>query len=89
MSAQPVRGRQRFVEIVFDLRGTIAVLFTIYGMVCIIWGLAFTDASERARSGGINLNLWAGIGMLVFAVLMWIWAASRPEEPAEKPAPDA
>ena len=78
------------VEVLFDLRGTIAVLFTIYGAVCLIWGLAFTDASERARSGGVNLNLWAGIGMLLFAALMWIWAISKPEAPpadADQAAP--
>lgn len=77
--------KRKPLDVVFDLRGIIAVLFTIYGVVCLIWGLAFTDSSELARSGGENVNLWAGVSMLVFAALMWLWAIAKPELPPAKP----
>jgi hypothetical protein len=81
--------KRKPLDVVFDLRGIIAVLFTIYGIVCIIWGLAFTDSSELARSGGENVNLWAGVSMLVFAALMWTWAIAKPELPPAKPVAPA
>lgn len=77
--AGPVSTKQRLVNAVFDLRGTIAVLFTIYGVVCIVWGLAFTSAAERVKSGGDNVNLWAGVGMAIFAAAFWVWVLARPE----------
>lgn len=76
--------KRKPLDVVFDLRGIIAVLFTIYGVVCLIWGIAFTDSSELARSGGENVNLWAGVSMLVFAALMWLWAITKPELPPVK-----
>ena len=55
------------LDVLFDLRVIIALLFAIYGLVCLVWGLAFTDAEQLSKSGGIHLNLWAGIGMLAMA----------------------
>lgn len=40
--------------------------------------------------GGVNVNLWAGIGMLVLAVLFAAWALWRPIRlpgPDWRPAP--
>jgi hypothetical protein len=31
-----------------------------------------------AKADGININLWTGIGMLVFAALFVLWARLRP-----------
>jgi hypothetical protein len=65
----------------FDLRTVIAVLFGVYGLVLLGIGLWGTDATERAKSGGLNLNLWTGLAMVVLAVLFAAWARLRPVVP--------
>ncbi len=75
------------LDVLFDLRVIIALLFAIYGLVCLVWGLAFTDAEQLSKSGGIHLNLWAGIGMLAGAAGFAGWALLRPLRP--RTAPDA
>ncbi|WP_020502242.1 hypothetical protein [Sciscionella marina] len=62
----------------FDLRYIIATLFGVFGIVLLIMGLVdFTDAAA-AKTGGININLWVGIVMIVVAALFGIWAWLRP-----------
>jgi hypothetical protein len=61
----------------FDLRRIIGGLFVGYGILLTILGVTDSDA-EIARAGGININLWAGLGMLVFGALMLLWAFTRP-----------
>ena len=36
------------------------------------------------KAAGLNIDLWAGIGMLVFAGLMVAWALWRPVEPEDR-----
>ena len=62
----------------FDLRMVIAVLFTIYGVVLVIMGFTSTSDADVERAGDINLNLWAGVGMLVVAALFGTWVLLRP-----------
>lgn len=52
----------------FDIRIVIALLVGIYGVVLTILGIAESQA-EVDKAAGININLWGGIGMLVFAAL--------------------
>ena len=74
-------------NVLFDLRTVIGVLFAVYGVVCLVYGLvSYTDV-DRERTGSINLNLWAGIGMLVIAAIFLAWSVLRPVRPA--PATDA
>lgn len=62
----------------FDVRNIIAALMGIYGVVLFFMGLFnFTDA-EKQKSDNFNLNLWCGLGMFIFAVLMAVWAYTRP-----------
>lgn len=69
----------------FDIRVVIAALIGIYGVVLTVLGI-IGDADEIARSSGININLWAGIGMLVFSAAFILWARLRPiVVPDEKP----
>jgi hypothetical protein len=63
---------------VFDIRLIIALLIGGYGLVLTIMGLWFTTAEERAKAADVNINLWAGIGMLVSAALFMLWAKLRP-----------
>ena len=38
----------------------------------------FDDDAELQKAAGVNINLWAGIGMLVVAALFFTWAQVRP-----------
>ncbi|GAA3131157.1 hypothetical protein JOF29_007562 [Kribbella aluminosa] len=61
----------------FDIRIVIALLVGIYGVVLTILGIT-GSAAEVDKAAGININLWGGIGMLVFAALFVLWARLRP-----------
>ena len=65
----------------FDLRTVIAVLFGVYGIILTVMGLFFEDEAELAKAGGIDINLWSGIGMLVVAALFVLWVRLRPLVP--------
>jgi hypothetical protein len=72
----------------FDIRRLIGGLFLIYGVILTVLGLNESDASI-AKSADINVNLYAGLGMLVVAVLFIAWALMRPlgeDEPASETA---
>jgi hypothetical protein len=85
----PSTPRRRTTDILFDLRTIIGVLFAVYGVVCLVIGLvSFTDA-DSDRAAGVNVNLWAGIGMLVLAALFIGWCLWRPVVPQAKPEGDA
>jgi hypothetical protein len=72
----------------FDVRRLIGGLFVIYGVILVVLGLGESDASID-KSAGINVNLYAGIGMLVLGLLFVAWALLRPlgaEEESEEPS---
>jgi hypothetical protein len=70
----------------FDLRTVIAVLFGVYGIVLTVMGLFFTGEAELAKAGGIDINLWSGIGMILAAAFFLIWVRLRPLiPPGERP----
>lgn len=62
----------------FDVRLVIAALFLVYGAVLTVLGVVSADPQELAKSVGLNINLWVGVGMLAFAVLFGLWAWLRP-----------
>jgi hypothetical protein len=68
----------------FDIRRLIGALFALYGLILLILGLVGSH-HVKTKAAGINVDLWTGIGMLVFAALMIFWALSKPvmPEPAE------
>jgi predicted MFS family arabinose efflux permease len=57
----------------FDIRLPIGLLFTILGLFLSGFGV-FTGGSFYERSLGINVNLWWGLVLLIFGVLMTILA---------------
>jgi hypothetical protein len=61
----------------FDLRRIIGGVFLAYGVLLAVLGL-FDSQEEIDRAAGVNINLWAGLGMLVFGLLMIAWALTRP-----------
>jgi ABC-type Fe3+-siderophore transport system permease subunit len=52
-----------------DLRLPIGLMFTIVGALLTVFGLMSDDAIY-ARSLGINVNLWWGLVLLAFGVVM-------------------
>ncbi len=60
-----------------DLRLPIGGLFVVLGIVLAGWGAATGgNAAMYAKSGGLNINLWWGLVMLVTGGL-FLWAARR------------
>jgi hypothetical protein len=65
----------------FDLRSIIALLFGVYGIILLVMGLFFESPGELQKAGGIDVNLWSGIVMIVVAALFALWAWLRPLVP--------
>lgn len=78
MTEQEARPAESAASRLFDLRMVIAVLFVIYGAVLVVMGFTSTSDADVERAGDINLNLWAGVGMLVVAALFGAWVLLRP-----------
>src|SRR5437660_1754012 len=64
----------------FDIRRLIGGVFILYGLILTALGL-FGSTHVKHKAAGINIDLWTGIGMLIFGALMIFWALSRPVEP--------
>jgi hypothetical protein len=60
-----------------DVRLPIGGLFTVLGLLLAGYGVATEgDPALYARSLSVNVNLWWGLVMLVFGLLL-LWGASR------------
>ncbi len=66
----------------FDIRRLIGAVFLLYGLILTVLGV-FGSSQVKNKAAGLNIDLWAGIGMLVFAGLMIAWALWRPVEPED------
>ncbi len=64
----------------FDIRRLIGALFVLYGVIVTIVGIV-GSSHVKHKAAGINVDLWTGIGMLVFGALMLTWALTRPVAP--------
>ncbi|MEU6277716.1 hypothetical protein ABZ871_35765 [Streptomyces populi] len=78
----------------FDIRRIIGGLFVIYGVIVTIAGITASDA-DLTKAGGVNINLWTGLGMLALGLffLAWLWLrplpATVPESMTEEHPPPA
>ncbi|MFI6491706.1 hypothetical protein [Streptomyces sp. NPDC050564] len=68
----------------FDIRLMIGGLFVIYGVIVTIAGITVSDAN-LAKAGGVNINLWTGLGMLALGVFFLLWLWLRPLAPPLPP----
>ena len=59
-----------------DVRNIIGMLMAVYGVILVVLGI-FSD-SRAAKTGDVNANLYAGLGLLVAAAGFLIWARLRP-----------
>ena len=60
----------------FDIRNMIGSLLTVYGVILTLMGLLADPAYEK--TGNVNANLLAGIGILVAGGVFLLWARLRP-----------
>ena len=52
-----------------DLRLPIGLMFSIFGVLLLSFGV-ISDAAIYQRSLGINVNLWWGVVLLIFGLVM-------------------
>ncbi|MBF6336939.1 hypothetical protein IU450_13730 [Nocardia abscessus] len=71
----------------FDIRTIVGALLGCYAIVLVVTGLVHDTAAEQAKTGGVNVNLWAGLGMGVVAVAFVAWALLRPVQVPPQPQP--
>jgi hypothetical protein len=55
-----------------DLRIPMGLMFTLVGVILSVFGLATNGSAIYAASLGINANLWWGLVLLVFGLMMFL-----------------
>ena len=78
-----------------DLRIPMGLMFTLTGLILTIFGFATNgDVALYERSLGINANLWWGIVLLIFGLVMYTFGrrgqkrdAAKPVEPVDDSQP--
>lgn len=73
-TGQPVRHTAG----AFDVRTFIAALMGIFGVILVLAGIFGADTTTQGTKTPGNANLWVGIALVIFAVLMQGWAMWRP-----------
>jgi hypothetical protein len=78
-----------------DLRRIIGGLLLLYGVILTIVGIVASD-EQKTKAAGENVNLWTGLGLLVFGGLFIAWSLLSPfeeldqfDDEASEPAPSA
>ena len=61
-----------------DIRIVIGAVLTIIGLFLIICSAFLNGPDEMAKTGGVNANLWSGLGLTVIAALMILWWTASP-----------
>ncbi len=64
-----------------DIRLPIGGMFSLFGILLVIYGLATRGSEIYQRSLGVNINLWWGLVMLVFGGLMLVFGLRRKNKP--------
>src|SRR4051812_5930336 len=85
--AEELEGGERTKRVarLFDVRRVIGGLFVVYGVIVTLLGIFDTQA-EIDKAQGVRINLWMGLGMLVFGLLMLLWLRLNPPDTAAGPA---
>ena len=54
-----------------DIKMPIGLMFTALGLLITTYGLTtISNTAMYQKTFGINMNLWSGIGMLIFGLIM-------------------
>lgn len=68
----------------FDLRFPIGILFSLYGVLLVIYGAVTNSRTDLYQGSlGININLRWGLVLLVFGALMLFGAIRGKKRPPE------
>ena len=68
-----------------DIRYPIGFIFSLFGIMLKIFGIVTgSDAEMYHKSLDININLWTGLGMLIFGGFMLIIAYLSTKKKAGK-----
>ena len=59
-----------------DIRNIIGLLLSVYGVILVLMGI-FGDI-DAEKTGDVNANLWAGLGLLVVGAAFLTWARLKP-----------
>ena len=70
----------------FDLRLPLGLMFTLFGAMLSIYGLT-SDKAMYEKSLGMNINLGWGLVMLVFGVIMLVFALRSRGQGGNDPKP--
>ncbi len=71
----------------FDIRNFIGALLGLYGLILTFVGVFGEPSLDK--TGGINANLYTGLGLIVVSVAFLAWARIKPiVVPADVDAPD-
>jgi hypothetical protein len=66
-----------------DIRAIIAYLIGLYGLILSGLGLFDFGDADKEKTGDLNLNLWAGLGMIAFALGFLLWNKLNPTKVPE------
>lgn len=62
----------------FDIRTIVGALLGLYGLIVLATALLYDTDGQEVKTGGVNVNLWAAIGMLIASVVFLAWVRLRP-----------
>ena len=71
-------GTGRHTAGAYDVRTVIAGLIGLYGVVLTVLGIVDFSDADKAKTGDVNANLWAGLAMIVVALVFALWLRLRP-----------
>ncbi len=71
----------------FDIRTIIAALIGLYGVILVLTGL-FTSDAQVEKADGLNINVIAGIGLVVVSAAFLLWVRLRPIVVPDEPGGD-
>lgn len=63
-----------------DLRLPLGLMFSVFGAMLVVFGLT-SDRAKYVRSLGINVNLWWGLVLLVFGLVVLGFALAAQRRP--------
>ncbi|WP_433295341.1 hypothetical protein ACQP2F_35535 [Actinoplanes sp. CA-030573] len=87
MTDEPEPKVSRRTTRLFDVRLVIGGLFVIYGVIVTLLGI-FDSSAEIDKAQGVRINLWSGLIMLAFGLLMLLWLKLSPPDSPSEPAPE-
>ena len=76
--ADQTGGTTRRTAGAFDIRTFIAGLMALYGVILVLTGIFGANEVTSGAKAPDNVNVYVGIGLLVFAAAMQGWAMWRP-----------